>query len=187
MKHALLNQSQVNTLYDMFSHIVKTLNKYGIEWVATDGTLLGAIRQGGFIAWDDDIDIAIKKTSFNLLKHLEFIFTKANKYKLVRVGKYAKIKYDDLWIDIFLLDDEWGFPQNHFKNLSFGEGEVYPIRKVMFGDIEINIPHKSEEYLHRILPEWDKYAIIYNHKSKEPIKLSFKDHPELLKPFLPDN
>ena len=187
MEHVVLTQSQVNTLYDMFSHLVMILNKYGIEWVATDGTLLGAIRDGGFIPWDDDIDIAIKKTSFNLLKHLEFIITKANTYKLVRVGKYAKLKYDDLWIDIFLLDDEWGFPQNHFKNLSFREGEVYPIRKVMFGDIEINIPHKSEEYLHRILPEWDKYAIIYNHKSKSKIKMSFKDHPELLKPFLPDN
>jgi len=112
---------------------------------------------------------------------------KANTYKLVRVGKYAKLKYDDLWIDIFLLDDEWGFPQQHFHNISFIEGEVYPIRKVMFGDIEINIPHKSEEYLHRILPEWDTYAVIYNHKNKGRIKMSFKDHPELLKPFLSDN
>jgi len=175
MEHVVLTESQVNTLYDMFSHLVMILNKYAIEWIATDGTLLGAIRDCGFIPWDDDIDIAIKKTSFNLLKHLEFIITKANTYQLVRVGKYAKLKYDDLWIDIFLLDDEWGFPQHHFHNLSFREGEVYPIRKTMFGDIEINIPHKSEEYLHRILPEWDKYAIIYNHKSKNKKKISLKD------------
>jgi len=175
MEHVVLTESQVNTLYDMFSHLVMILNKYAIEWIATDGTLLGAIRGCGFIPWDDDIDIAIKKTSFNLLKHLEFIITKANTYQLVRVGKYAKLKYDDLWIDIFLLDDEWGFPQQHFHNLSFKEGEVYPIRKTMFGDIEINIPHKSEEYLHRILPEWDKYAIIYNHKSKNKKKISLKD------------
>ena len=53
----------------------------------------------------------------------------------------------------------------------------------MFGEIEINIPHKSKEYLDRILPDWDKTAIIYNHKSKDKKKMSLTD--ELRMPYLP--
>tara|TARA_R110000787_G_scaffold248888_1_gene354487 strand:+ start:202 stop:762 length:561 start_codon:yes stop_codon:yes gene_type:complete len=184
MDYSILNDQEVNDLYDMFKHLVYVLNKYAVEWVATDGTLLGAVRHGGFIPWDDDIDIAIKKSSFFLLKHLEHILTKAHKYTLVKVGKYCKLKYNELWIDIFLLDADYSFPQKHFKNLSFIGDELKPIKKAMFYDIEINIPNKAEEYLDRILPGWNTTAIIYNHKVKKKISLDLTDELKLPYPLL---
>ena len=54
----------------------------------------------------------------------------------------------------------------------------------MFGSIEVSIPHKSEEYLHRILPDWDTTAIIYNHKVKDKKKITLTD--EMRQPYLPD-
>ena len=45
----------------MFDDIVGVLDELGIEWQLSGGSALGAIRHKGFIPWDDDIDINIKR------------------------------------------------------------------------------------------------------------------------------
>lgn len=39
--------------------------KYNIQYHAEWGTLLGTIRHGGFIPWDDDMDISMKRPDYN--------------------------------------------------------------------------------------------------------------------------
>jgi len=179
----VLTQEEVNTLYEMFSHLVNILNKNAVKWTCTYGTLLGAIRHGGLIPWDDDVDIAIDKKDVPLLFWLKSQVEKCDYYKLVKVGKYIKLKKDKLWIDIFVLDD-WKFPQKHYKHASFIDDELFPMRQSKFGDIVVNIPHKSEEYLSRILPGWDTTVVVYNHKVKK--KKYYELTLELCKPYLPN-
>lgn len=53
--------------------VTQILQKHGIDCWLDYGTLLGAVRHGGFIPWDDDLDVAVKrcdyKNAYELLKN----------------------------------------------------------------------------------------------------------------------
>ena len=47
--------------------IDEVCKKYGLIYYADWGTLLGTVRHGGFIPWDDDIDIMLKRPDYQKL------------------------------------------------------------------------------------------------------------------------
>lgn len=53
----------------VLSKIIAICDKYNLTYYAYFGTLLGAIRHQGYIPWDDDLDIALKKEDY--IKFLE--------------------------------------------------------------------------------------------------------------------
>lgn len=52
--------AQMEVLYK----IDEICEKYNLEYFAYAGTLLGAVRHKGFIPWDDDLDIALKRKDY---------------------------------------------------------------------------------------------------------------------------
>ena len=48
----------------VLSLIAQICQKHSIKWYAEYGTLLGAVRHGGYIPWDDDLDICMMREDF---------------------------------------------------------------------------------------------------------------------------
>lgn len=53
---------------EILGDIDKVCRKYDLQYFAEWGTLLGAIRHGGFVPWDDDMDICMKRKDYEIFK-----------------------------------------------------------------------------------------------------------------------
>lgn len=115
--------------------ILKSIDQFcqenGIKYSLAFGTLLGAVRHGGYIPWDDDIDIMMPREDYE-----KFIkFYNSNRYKVMSFPKdkryiipYAKV------IDSYTI-----LKENTTLNLEIGVNiDVFPIDKC---------PSYKEEFL----------------------------------------
>ena len=50
---------------DIFRDVIRVCEILSINYYCVGGTALGAVKYNGFIPWDDDIDIAMKRNDFN--------------------------------------------------------------------------------------------------------------------------
>lgn len=118
-------------LLEMLKLIDGLCSRHGLRYYLHGGTLLGAIRHGGFIPWDDDADISMPRPDYE--KFLEiakrelaadyfvqdyrterygrFVFAKLRKNGTVCKNEHhAHIKmHQGIFVDIFPLDE---LPQN---------------------------------------------------------------------------
>lgn len=52
---------------EVLQKVAEVCDRHGLKWYAAYGTLLGAIRHEGFVPWDDDMDIWVKRPDYNIL------------------------------------------------------------------------------------------------------------------------
>ena len=121
-----------NVLLEMYLDLKAACDKNGCKAFLCGGSALGAVRNRGFIPWDDDFDVAMSRRDYNKLK-LFFDKELSDKYILNAPGisehpltRFPKIlmkgtvfevygeKYNEetsrVFLDIFLIDnipDQW--------------------------------------------------------------------------------
>lgn len=69
--------------------VINICNAHHLQYFADWGTLLGAVRHKGYIPWDDDIDISLKREDYNRLIQL---LPKELPYGFAMAGMYADTK-----------------------------------------------------------------------------------------------
>lgn len=68
MKRKVTDSEQREILLKMIDFVDNICCKYNLEYSLIAGTMLGAIRHHGFIPWDDDLDIIMKRPDYEQLK-----------------------------------------------------------------------------------------------------------------------
>lgn len=148
-----LRQLQLIEL-EMLVEVDRICKKCGIKYNIIAGTLLGAVRHGGFIPWDDDADVAMLRPEYEKfrkackteLDKTRFEFQDHRNTKGYRWG-YGKIRRKDtlflrehqehmpyfqgIFIDIFPLDN---VPDNYILR-SIQNFECFCVRKILWSKV----------------------------------------------------
>ncbi len=189
-------------LYKLFYEVTQLLEKNGIIYWITAGTFLGAVRCGGIIKWDDDIDIMIpieyKDKLYKLLKNND----KLHIYDGNKIKTHDKISYrnnnNKLFIDIFygkknIINRKYIFEHNNngckkkWPNEYFYLENLFPLKKYKFGVYEVYGPKKYKDFMERnFSKKWNTEAVISHSHSKKLKKIIvFTMKPEDYEPAKP--
>ena len=147
MSNQTVRDVQIKIL-EIMKYIDKLCRENGIVYYIMGGTALGAIRHGGFIPWDDDLDIFMTpseyakfKAVFENTKHPQFVL---QEWKTTPdYLEYAKIRMNGTT-----------FIEEHFKDRKEMHHGIY---------VDIMILHKVPEskFTQKVVYYYSKFVTLY--------------------------
>lgn len=148
---------------DLLVQLDSVCKKHNLEYFADSGTLIGAIRHGGYIPWDDDIDIVMKREDYNKLVEIaplefEYPYFLQNAYSDEFIRGFSRLRNSEttaigindvrlncnkgIFIDIFPLDR---LPTNFSSNSIW-----IKLLKSIFNLLRVGVNSSPKYYSSRI-------------------------------------
>lgn len=154
---------------EILTAVHNVCEEHNIAYYLWGGTLLGAIRHGGFIPWDDDIDIAMTRSDFEVFQNVfssdDYVVSTCESdpnypYWHVKVYHKHSVKEEPIYyknspyfgvdIDIFLLDSfddadhladsvRWRMSQKRKSAMSLAANKNIPLHWRIIGFIYRNL------------------------------------------------
>ena len=132
-------ETEVDKAREVLLSINSIFTRHGIPWCLICGSLLGAVRHGGVIPWDDDIDITVHESLWPWLLGLAPWFHSAG----LRIRQHEK----DLTI---VIQGQENFPFI----------DVFPWRASQDGKTIHSMGHKSRYYVDVPLKDWWPFCLV---------------------------
>lgn len=121
-----------STEQEILDVIHTVCQKHNLKYSLFYGTLLGAVRHGGFIPWDDDIDIIMPREDYNKLIHIwkdevseEYLMQAPYEYPDL-VNNFSKVRKNHTTY----LQDEEEITREYHKGIFV---DIFPVDRVAPG------------------------------------------------------
>lgn len=160
-------------LLEFLKEIIPYLEKWKVRYWAHAGTLLGCVRHGGFIPWDDDIDLGyiddgnienLKDDLINNGYQINFKFIGIEVDLKIGFNLVNKIN-NKIYLDMFkfILKDnmlvQTDVANKVWPNENYYYDEIFPLKIKKFNNIYLPIPNKSDQFCERAYK--DNYMDIF--------------------------
>jgi hypothetical protein len=187
---------QIRLLLKKVSRIAKEAN---VNLILGYGSLLGHVRHGGIMPWDDDVDLLI------LNEDVEELLSALGKEEIIcfRADSWKHISYYKIWFKsgkkipfydyTFPFIDIWIVKCNS-GNIITEEGvqmpvdEFYPLQTATFENADFYIPADPIKCLNAFYQNWQSEITVFpwNHQEEEPsnfplsAKITVNDHGRMI-------
>ncbi len=112
-----------SVLLDMMTEFHRFCEKNGLTYYMVGGTLLGAVREGGFIPWDDDVDFAMPRDDYEKFIQIYEGTLALHCLQNDNEHMFPYIKLFNPQMPLITVDDE----QYNFHSEIFVKFDIYPI------------------------------------------------------------